>query len=99
MAYIEITPPERATGLLRQLYDAAVSRAGKVFQILRLHNRNRHRSLLQSGLAFGRGDDDLFDHEIVILGHRRRDRHSRSEHHEGAGKRIDLHMYSPLDDR
>ncbi len=38
MAYIEITPPERATGLLRQLYDAAVSRAGRVFQIIRLQS-------------------------------------------------------------
>lgn len=39
MAWIEITAPERATGLLKKLYDAAVARAGRVFQILRLQSQ------------------------------------------------------------
>ena len=38
MAWIETVPPERATGLLRRLYDEAVRRAGKVFQIIRVQS-------------------------------------------------------------
>ena len=36
MAWIRTVPPEQATGKLRELYDAAVARAGKVFGIVRL---------------------------------------------------------------
>jgi uncharacterized peroxidase-related enzyme len=38
MAWIETIAPEQATGLLRALYDAAVARAGRVYQILRLQS-------------------------------------------------------------
>lgn len=38
MAWIHTTPPEEATGLLKRLYDAAVQRAGKVFNILRIQS-------------------------------------------------------------
>lgn len=38
MSWIETVTPENATGLLRQIYDAAVARAGKVFNILRLQS-------------------------------------------------------------
>lgn len=47
MAWIRTIPPEEATGLLRSIYDAAVKRAGKVFQILQiqsLHPRALHSS-------------------------------------------------------
>lgn len=37
MAWIRTVAPEEATGLLRRIYDAAVERAGKVFNILRVH--------------------------------------------------------------
>ncbi|GAB4148429.1 MAG: hypothetical protein Tsb009_22210 [Planctomycetaceae bacterium] len=36
MAYIETVPNEQATGLLRKIFDAAISRAGRVFNILRI---------------------------------------------------------------
>ena len=36
MPHIHTIPPERATGRLRELYDAALARAGRVFGILRV---------------------------------------------------------------
>jgi uncharacterized peroxidase-related enzyme len=38
MAWIRTIPPEAATGRLRQLYDAALRRAGRVFHILRIQS-------------------------------------------------------------
>lgn len=38
MAWIKTIPPAEAEGLLKRLYDAAVERAGKVFQIVRLQS-------------------------------------------------------------
>ena len=38
MAWIELTRPGEAEGLLRRLYDTAVKRAGKVFQILQVQS-------------------------------------------------------------
>lgn len=38
MAWIRTIAPEESSGLLRQLYDAALRRAGKVFQIIRLQS-------------------------------------------------------------
>ena len=38
MAWIETVPVERATGLLKRLYDGAIQRAGKVFWIIRLQS-------------------------------------------------------------
>ncbi len=38
MAWIETVEPANATGLLRKLYDAAVKRAGKVFNIVRVQS-------------------------------------------------------------
>ena len=42
MAWIRTVAPEEATGLLRRLYDAALARAGKVFQVLRLQSLRPH---------------------------------------------------------
>jgi len=39
MAWIELTPPEQATGLLKQLYNAALKRAGRVYNVIRLQSR------------------------------------------------------------
>ena len=36
MAFIRTIDPAAATGLLREIYEAAVRRAGKVFQVIRL---------------------------------------------------------------
>jgi len=39
VAWIRTVAPEEATGLLRQLYEAAIRRAGKVFNILRIQSQ------------------------------------------------------------
>ncbi len=38
MAWIETVEPSAATGLLRRLYDQALKRAGKVFNVIRLQS-------------------------------------------------------------
>jgi uncharacterized peroxidase-related enzyme len=38
MPWIRTVPPEEATGLLRQIYDAALRRAGRVFNVVRLQS-------------------------------------------------------------
>jgi uncharacterized peroxidase-related enzyme len=40
MAYIDLVPVDRATGRVRKLYDAALKRAGKVFEIVRTMSPN-----------------------------------------------------------
>ncbi|MFQ5817253.1 MAG: carboxymuconolactone decarboxylase family protein [Terriglobia bacterium] len=40
MAWIRTIPPEEASGELKQHYDAAVKRAGRVFHIVRLQSLN-----------------------------------------------------------
>ena len=38
MAWIKTIEPERADGLLKQLYTAAIRRAGKVYNVIRLQS-------------------------------------------------------------
>lgn len=38
MAFVPTIPPDEASGLLRKLYDRAIRRTGKVFQILRVQS-------------------------------------------------------------
>ena len=38
MTWIRTVDPAEATGLLRRLYDEAIARAGKVFQVLRVQS-------------------------------------------------------------
>jgi uncharacterized peroxidase-related enzyme len=40
MAWIKVVEPEQATGTLKKEYDAAVERAGKVFNILKVQSLN-----------------------------------------------------------
>jgi len=40
MAWIKVIEPQEATGELKQEYDAAVERAGKVFNILKVQSLN-----------------------------------------------------------
>ena len=42
MAWIETVAPEDATGTLERIYKAAVSRAGRVFNIIRLQSPRPH---------------------------------------------------------
>lgn len=39
MAWIEIPPPGQSTGLLRRIYDDAVKRAGRVYNIVSIQSR------------------------------------------------------------
>lgn len=56
MAWIKTVPPERATGMLKRLYDEAARRAGKVFNILRIQSLRprvmRNSVLLYSEIMF-----------------------------------------------
>jgi uncharacterized peroxidase-related enzyme len=40
MAWIKVVEPEEATGALKLEYDAAIERAGKVFNILKVQSLN-----------------------------------------------------------
>lgn len=48
MAWIQTLSPDEATGRLRQEYDQAVRRAGKIFNIVRL--QSLHPEALHSGM-------------------------------------------------
>ena len=52
MAWIDTTPPQRATGLLRQEYDAAIARAGRIYNIVRIMSPNP--AALRESMAFYR---------------------------------------------
>jgi len=52
MAFIKTIGPDEATGLLGRIYDAAIKRAGKVFNILRVQSLNP--PVLQSGIGLYR---------------------------------------------
>jgi len=49
MAWIRTVPPGEATGLLKRLYDEALARAGKVFNVLRL--QSLRPEVLRAGVA------------------------------------------------
>lgn len=51
MAWIRTVRPEEARGVLKSVYDAAVRRAGKVFQILRIQSLHP-RALRASTLLY-----------------------------------------------
>ena len=38
MTWIRVVPPEEATGLLKQLYNAAVKRAGRIYNIISIQS-------------------------------------------------------------
>jgi alkylhydroperoxidase family enzyme len=48
MAWIKTVPPEAATGRLKRIYDEAVERAGRVYNILGLQSLNP--TVLQAGV-------------------------------------------------
>ncbi len=49
MAWIRTVPPGEATGLLKRLYDEAIARAGKVFNVLRI--QSLRPQVLKAGIA------------------------------------------------
>lgn len=52
MAWIKIFSESDADGLLKRIYDAALKRAGKVFNILKLQSQNPQ--VLQTGISLYR---------------------------------------------
>ena len=50
MAWIEEIPVEKATGLLKKLYDDAIKRTGRVFNIRRVQSLNPQ--VLRDGIRF-----------------------------------------------
>ena len=40
MAWIKLTQPEESTGLLKQIYDSAMQRVGRIWNILRITSPN-----------------------------------------------------------
>ncbi len=50
MAYIDLVPDEQATGRLRKLYDTAIGRAGRVFNIVRTMSPNP--AVMESSMDF-----------------------------------------------
>lgn len=68
MARIRITPPEEATGALKDTYDAAQQRAGRVWHILRLMSPNpvvlaasiaHYRAIMFGASPLSRGQREL----------------------------------------
>jgi alkylhydroperoxidase family enzyme len=49
MAWIEKVPIDEADGLLKRVFEAAIKRAGKVFQIL--HVQSQNPKTLQAGIG------------------------------------------------
>ncbi len=52
MPHIATVPPEEATGTLREEYDAAIRRAGRVFNIVRL--QSLHPPVLRASIGLYR---------------------------------------------
>ena len=50
MAYIQLVSDADATGRLKELYDAAIARAGRVFNIVRTMSPNP--AVLEASMAF-----------------------------------------------
>ena len=71
MAFIRPIPPEKATGTLKRLYDAAVERAGRVFNIIRMFSLRP--AVLRSSLGlyrdtmFGASDLTRAEREMVAV--------------------------------
>jgi alkylhydroperoxidase family enzyme len=67
--YLHLIPEEEADGLLREEYDAAVERAGKVFNILKamsLNPRVLHASMeLYKEIMFGESGLSRRDRELL----------------------------------
>lgn len=70
MAWIKTVEPEEATGELRAEYDAAVKRAGKVFNILKVQSLNPRvlHASMEIYLATMHGPSGLTRAEREMLG-------------------------------
>ena len=83
MAHLRLIEPHDATGLLKEEYDAAVARAGKVFNIVKamsLRPGVLKRSIeLYKGIMFGSSGLSRIERELLAtVVSRANDCHSRS---------------------
>lgn len=71
MAWIDLKPVAEATGLLRAEYDAALARAGKVWQIIRIKSLNppamKHSTALYAALMRGRSPLTRAQREMLAV--------------------------------
>ncbi len=71
MAFIELISPEAATGLLARIYDAALKRAGKIFNILRVQSLNppvlRESMSLYQSIMFGESPLSRAQREMIAV--------------------------------
>ncbi len=69
MAHIRLIRDDEATGRLKKLFDAAISRAGRVFGIVRLMSRNPPVLEASMGLyrttMFGKSPLSRFQRELL----------------------------------
>lgn len=69
MAWIRTIEPGEATGIVKEEYDAAAKRAGKVYNIVRLFSLNpealRGTITLYKGVMFGRSDLSRAEREMI----------------------------------
>ena len=69
MAWIETIGPERATGKIKEEYDRAVRRAGKIFNILKIQSLNaptlRASMDLYLAAMYGRSGISRAEREMV----------------------------------
>ncbi len=71
MPYLRLTAPEEAGGLLREEYDAAVARAGKVFNIVKAMSLRpavlRESMRLYREIMFGSSGLSRQDRELLAV--------------------------------
>jgi alkylhydroperoxidase family enzyme len=71
MAWISLEPVEKATGLLRAEYEAALARAGKVWQIIRIKSLNppamKHSTALYAALMHGSSPLTRAQREMIAV--------------------------------
>lgn len=71
MPHIHVIPPEEATGLLRQEYDAAMKRAGRVWHIVSIMSQNAATMKTSMGLygvlMFGRSPLSRAQREMLAV--------------------------------
>lgn len=69
MAWIRTIEPDEATGLLKREYDAAIKRAGKVYNVVKLFSLNppalRSTIALYGAVMFGRSELSRAEREMI----------------------------------
>lgn len=71
MPYIDVIGPDRAEGVLKDIYNRSIARAGKVFNIVSIQSQNpavlKSVLALYSTLMFGRSPLSRAEREMVAV--------------------------------